>query len=236
MAGFFVPKLLVVEDDIEIKKNLATWLEMENYTVEAVELGGDALQLLQNFQYDLIILDWGLPDMTGPDVLRKFRQAGGQTPVIFLTGRNDVQSITTGLDLGADDYLTKPFDMPVLSARIRSRLRRLGGLQSFKMTVGNLTLDSETRNVWIDGESIHLTNKEFTVLEYLMRHPNQLFGARALRDALWPSDSETSEDSVRVCIKKLRRKISGESDDCIVKTVLGSGYRVETEASQEARS
>jgi DNA-binding response OmpR family regulator len=224
-----VAKLLVVEDDPEVKKALAAWLEMENHLVEIVELGGDALQLLQNFQYDVIILDWGLPDINGPEVLRRFRSAGGQTPVIFLTGKGDSQSITTGLDLGADDYLTKPVDMPVLSARIRSRLRRPGGLQSFKITVGNITLDSETRNVWMNGESIHLTNKEFVVLEFLMRHQNQLFGARALRDALWPSDSETSEDSVRVCIKKLRRKIS-INDDCIVKTVLGLGYTIENNA------
>jgi two-component system, OmpR family, response regulator ArlR len=228
-----VAKILVVEDDPEVKKSLATWLEMEHHLVEMTEFGADALQLLQNFQYELIILDWGLPDMTGPEVLKRFRSAGGQTPVIFLTGKNDLQSITTGLDCGADDYLTKPFDMPELSARIRSRLRRRGGLQSFKISVGNITLDSETRHVSLDGESVHLTNKEFTVLEFLMRNPNRLFGARALRDALWPSDSETSEDSVRVCIKKLRRKISDQNDECIVKTVLGSGYTVETTDSGE---
>ncbi len=165
--------------------------------------------------------------MSGPTVLKNYRAAGGQSPVIFLTGRSDLQSKTEGLDLGADDYLTKPFELSELSARIRSRLRRPGGFQTSLLTVGNVFLNSETRSVQVKDENVHLTTKEFLILEYLMRHPDQTFGARALRDALWPSDSEVVEDAVRVCMKKLRKKIT-VNDECIVKTVLGSGYIVET--------
>lgn len=222
-------KVLLVEDDLEILESLVSWLRMENYTVESVEMGKDALQLLDNFKYDVIVLDWGLPDLSGVEVLRKFRNNGGLTPVIFLTGRDDVSSKETGLDAGADDYLTKPFDVRELGARIRSLLRRPVGLMPKKITIGNLVLEPETRKVFFSGQPLRLTNKEYAVLEFLVHHPNQVFGARALMQAIWPSDSESSEDTVRACVKNLRRKITC-GNKCIIKTVLGSGYTVEYEA------
>lgn len=226
-------KILLVEDDLELTESLVSYLTLENYTVELVMTGEDAIQLLENFKYDVIVLDWGLPGITGVEVLRRFRSSGGHTPVIFLTGRDDVYSKEIGLDNGADDYLTKPFDVRELSARIRSLMRRPSGLLPTKISVGNLIIEPDTRKIYVDGSPVRLTNKEYSVLEYLVRHPNQIFGARALMQAVWPSDSESSEDTVRACVKNLRRKIS-VGEECIVQTVPGSGYTVPYKASESS--
>lgn len=219
-------KILLVENDLELAESLLSYLKLENHAVEHVVSGEDGLQLLENFKYDVVVLDWGLPGMTGVEVLRKYRSRGGNTPVIFLTGRDDVFSKEIGLDTGADDYLTKPFDIRELVARIRSLLRRPSGLLPSKIAVGNLVIEPDTRKVFIAGAPVRLTNKEYSVLEYLVRHPNQIFGAKALMQAVWLSESESSEDTVRGCIKNLRRKITVDNE-CIVKTVPGAGYTIE---------
>lgn len=219
-------KILLVEDDVELTESLLSYLKLEHYAVEIARTGEDAWQLLVNFKFDVIVLDWGLPKMPGIEVLKKFRAAGGLTPIIFLTGRDDLFSKEAGLDSGADDYLTKPFDVRELAARIRSLLRRPSGLIPDKITVGNLVIEPESRKVFVDGTAVRLTNKEFSVLDFLIRHRNQIFGARALMQAVWPSDSESSEDTVRACVKNLRRKITA-NDVCVVKTVPGSGYTID---------
>ena len=223
-------KILLVEDNLENREAVAKWLKMENFEVEAVSTGEEASQLLQNSKYDLIILDWGLPKMSGFEVLEQFRSSGGDTPVIFLTGRDDDNSKLFGLDGGADDYISKPFDLRELSARVRSRLRRPGILLPSRITVGNIILDLERRKVMLDSASVRLTNKEYAVLEFLMRHPNQIFSARDVLDAVWSAETESSEDTVRSCIKNLRRKITVDGQECVLKTVAGSGYTVEAPA------
>ncbi len=221
-------KVLLVEDDKELSVALLSWLKLDNHSVELVESGEDALQLLENFKYDVIVLDWGLPKMNGIEVLRKYRSSGGLTPVIFLTGRDDVSSKEIGLDTGADDYLTKPFEMRELSARIRSILRRPGGLMPNKIHIGNLVIEPETRKVSVNNVPVRLTRTEYAVLEFLVRNPNKVYGAKALIQAVWPSDTESSEDTVRACVKNLRRKITA-SEECVLKTVPGSGYTIEYE-------
>lgn len=218
-------KVLLVEDDPEVAQSLNAWLKIEKHSVELATTGADAMQLLDLFEYEIIILDWGLPDTTGPEILRTFRGKGGQTPAIILTGRSDLASKTAGLDSGADDYLTKPVELPELSARIRSRLRRPTGFQPDKTLIDNVSLDFDTRQVAVAGTPIRLTKKEFAVLEFLVKHADQTFGAKALRDKLWPSDSEVSEDNVRVCIQSLRKKITS-NNVCILTTIPGSGYTV----------
>lgn len=219
-------KILVVDDDLELADSIVNWLKLEQHTVEVANSGEDGLQLIEQFQFELILLDWGLPNISGYDLLRTIRSAGNQTPVIFLTGRDDIDSKEFGLDGGADDYLTKPFDMRELSARVRSRLRRPRGLVPQKIIIGNVLLDSEYKRVLVDNKAARLTNKEYALLEFLMRHKGQVFSAKAVMDAVWPSDSESSEDTVRACMKNLRRKISFEGQECIVKTIPGSGYVV----------
>jgi len=226
-------KILLVEDDKDVSDSVLSWLQMEKYTVEHATCGEDAQQLLENYRFDLIVLDWGLPGLSGFEVLKNFRMNGGDTPVIFLTGRDDLDSKTFGLDGGADDYITKPFDMRELTARIRTRLRRPGGLLPAKISFGNVVLDPELRKVSVDAKPVRLTNKEYAVLEFLMRHPGQVFSSRAMLDAVWTSDTESSEDTVRACVKNLRRKITLEGQDCVLKTIAGSGYTVEILPSTE---
>ncbi len=223
-----MPKILVVEDDDEVAESVVNWLKMENYNVERASSGEDALQFLSNYYFDIVLLDWGLPKMSGYEVLKSYRSMGGQAPVLFLTGRDDVDSKEFGLDGGADDYITKPFDMRELTSRVRARLRRPGGLLPAKIVRGNVTLDPETRKVFLDSSSVRLTNKEYAVLEFLMRHPDQVFSSRAILDAVWAADTESSEDTVRACIKNLRRKITVEGQPCVVKTLAGSGYTIES--------
>ena len=222
-------KILLVEDEPHVRDTVATWLKAEKHIVEATDSGKDALQLLGLFQYELIILDWNLPDMNGPEILKQFRSDGGSTPVIFLTGRDDLESKTSGLDLGADDYLSKPFALPELSARIRSCLRRSGGFQPLEVVIGNVHLNGDKRLVLVNGERVHLTTKEYRLLEFLMRHPKETFGARDLLDRVWPSDTEIMESTVRVCVKSLRTKIS-TNGQCILKTILGTGYVIDPDS------
>lgn len=218
-------KLLVVEDDPDYIDPLLFYLKKtEKHDVDLVESGEDALQLLTNGVYDLLILDWGLPGISGYEVLKKYRASGGAAPVIFLTGREDIDSKEASLDGGADDYLTKPFEIRELGARIRSLLRRPAGIIPTTITAGNLCIERESKRVFLGSQPVHLTHKEFAVLDFLLRHPNQIFGSKALLDAVWTEGA--TEDAVRACVKNLRHKITADGK-CIVKTVLGSGYTVE---------
>jgi DNA-binding response OmpR family regulator len=221
-----VAKILVVEDDVAVRATIVDWLEAEKHLVEATDNGKDALQMLQVYDYELLLLDWMLPDITGPEIVKKLRADGNQIPTIFLTGRDDLLSKTTGLDIGADDYLTKPVELLELSSRIRANLRRSGSFQLTDLTIKNVHLNASKRLVTVDGERVYLTTKEYAVLKFLMRHTNEIFGARALLDKVWQSDSDSSEGTVRVCVKTLRTKIM-RGDRCILKTVLGAGYTIE---------
>lgn len=220
-------KILLVEDDLELAKRLNDWFGMENHVVEVVYTGEEALHMLKVFQYDIVILDWGLPGMNGIEVCKKYRSSGGQTPIIFLTGKSDVESKTTGLDCGADDYLAKPFDVRELSARIRSICRRPSNVLPADISIGGVKLDPTNRTVEVGERSAHLMPREAAILEFLMRHPNRHFSARQLMDAVWPSDTDASEDTVRTVIKTLRRQLSGLGQQELIKTQLGSGYFVE---------
>lgn len=221
-------KILLVEDDTELAERLEDWFSLENHTIEVVHNGEDAQQMLGSFEFDVVVLDWGLPGaLTGVDVCRNYRKGGGQAPIIFLTGKGDIPSREEGLDSGGDDYLVKPFDIRELSARVRSLLRRPKGILPTELVVQEVALRLEDRTVSFQGQSVHLMPKQCALLEYLMRHPNRPFGAKALLDAVWPSDSEASEDTVRTCMKTLRRQLGSLGKEELIKTVLGSGYLIE---------
>lgn len=220
-------KVLLVEDDPQISKFVAEALSKDNYLVESVDSGEDALQLLTNFKYELILLDWNLTGITGLTVCQRFRATGGKTPIIFMTGEGDIDHKESGFDSGADDYLVKPFEVRELTARIRSILRRPSELLSSELKVGDVVLDTSTRTVYVRKEFAHLTPKECSLLEYLMRHPNHCFSAKAMLDAVWPSQSETNEDTVRTIIKTLRQKLIKLGQADLVKTVPHAGYKIE---------
>jgi DNA-binding response OmpR family regulator len=221
-------KLLLVEDDPELARRLQESLESQNYQVEITDSGKDAIQLLKNFHFDIIILDWELSDITGHDVCLEFRKSGGTTPILFLTGRGDISYKETGLDSGADDFMVKPFLERELFARLRSLLRRPYGLQTQGLTVAGLELDADNRVLKGGGTEVRLTPRETAVLEFMMRHPNRIFSAKALLDGAWPIASNSLEESVRTCLKVLRQKLAKVNREDYIKTVVGSGYVIET--------
>ena len=209
-------KILLVEDEESMAAPLMEWLESEGHTVEHVMTGEDALQLLINFKYDMIVLDRGLPGLTG-----------GTIPVIFLTGETDIHSKRDGLDSGADDYITKPFEPEELSAGIRAVLRRPAALIPDVLKIANVELNAKTQKVSLEGENIALSKKEYAVLEFLMRNPSRCFSSQELIATIWRADAEGTEDAVRSCFKRLRRKLADKDGNCIVSTIHGAGYTIE---------
>jgi len=219
-------KILLVDDDEELSQYLIDWFSERPFVVEYVANGQDALQMLENFKFELVLLDWGLPDMTGLDVLKRFRASGGTTPVIFLTGENDIWNKEQGLDSGADDYLVKPFDVRELAARIRTILRRPAALLPTDSKIGDLTLDSAKRTISDGTTTVKLLGKELAILEFLARNPGRTISAKMLLESIWPSDTEASEDTIRTNLKTLRKKLAQVGKPDLVKTEWGSGYSI----------
>ncbi len=223
-----MPKVLVVEDDLALQRMIIDWLSLEHYTIETAVDGQEAIDRLKFYQYDLVILDWQLPLASGIEVIRAHRSGGGRTPVLMLTGKSEIPDKEEGFDAGVDDYLTKPFHMKELSARLRALLRRPAGLVEEVLQVGPLTVDRRSHRVELAGEIIDLKPTEYSLLEFLMRHPGQVFGAEALLDRVWSSQSDSTVDALTTCIKRLRKKITPAGREPIIKTVYGVGYKLET--------
>jgi DNA-binding response OmpR family regulator len=201
-------------------------LEHDRHLVDHVSRGGDALAQVKSHAYDLVILDWMLPDINGLDVCSQYRKTGGKVPVLMLTARGSVEDRAAGLDAGADDYLVKPFHPTELSARVRALLRRPNAITGRILKVQDLEMDTTECRVARGGTEIQLTSKEFSLLELLMRYPNQSFTLEAILDRLWQSDSYASIDTVRTHMKTLRKKI-GDNDDCsLIQTKRGQGYKL----------
>jgi DNA-binding response OmpR family regulator len=219
-------KILVVEDDPKISGILTEWLTKEMHTVELANTGTLADELLEAFSYDVVVLDWNLPELSGIELLTRLRNRGAKTPVLMLTGRDQLFEKETGLDSGADDYLTKPFEVKELSARIRALLRRSPDLAGMVLKVGDLIVDPATCQVSKSGATIQLTTREFQLLEFLARHKNQFFTPEVLLERVWASDAEASPLTVRVCVKRIRDKIDTPGIESQIENVRGIGYRL----------
>jgi DNA-binding response OmpR family regulator len=217
-------KILLVEDDRHLADTICTWLKLESYLVEKAETGTDALDLLRAYPYDLVILDVELPRLNGLEVCRQYRAQGGTSLVLMLTNKSTITDKEAGFGMGADDYLTKPFHLKELSARLRALLRRSQTLSNDVLTAGKLELDPRSRKLTRGGEDIHLPKMELALLEFFMRCPNQVFSSEALLERVWSSESERSSDTIRSCIKKLRNKIDVEGEQSMIKNVHGVGY------------
>ncbi len=219
-------KILVVDDEIEIAEQVRRSLTREQHTVEVVHDGQAAVDYLRVAQYDLLVLDWMMPKMTGLEVCKWQRSRGDKTPILMLTARGDIDDKEKGLDSGADDYLTKPFHLRELVARVRALLRR-GVSPTNELRAGDLLLDPVARRLYRGLTEVHLEPKEFNLLEFLMRHPNQAFKAEALVARVWETDSEVSPDAIRVYIRGLRKKIDIDGQQSVISTVHGAGYRLD---------
>ena len=219
-------KILIVEDDRDYAEMVSTWLQHEHHLVESVHSGLDAQATLAINQYDLIVLDWDLPGASGAQVCKEFRDHGGKTPIILLTGRRSVEDKEQGLDIGADDYVTKPVHVKELSARIRALLRRASDKQSNVLRVGDIELDPKTFSVTRAGSELKLSKQEFALLEFFMRHPNHVFSPDALLERVWLSESDASPTAIRACMTRLRQKIDRPGEDSVIRTVHGVGYKL----------
>lgn len=222
-------KILIVEDDLILADYVKKWLESENHVVDHLDDGQEAISHLKIYEYDVVVLDVGLPGMSGIEVIRTYRQAGGKTPVIFLTGKDSIDDKMTGLDSGGDDYLTKPFNVKELSARIRALLRRTPDVNKDSLTYHDISMDTSTRTVKRGKRDVKLSAKEFALLEFLMRHPEQVFSAQALIDRVWTSYSDVSPESVRTYVTRLRSKIDDEDKPTIIQSLYGAGYKLKWE-------
>ena len=221
-------KILLVEDDKALCGTVQKWLTHEHHLVEAVDNGEQALENLKFYKYDLVVLDVNLPKMSGLDVCKQFRQSGGVTAILMLTGRDAIDDKEKGLDSGADDYLTKPFHLKELSARVRALLRRPASMTGDVLRSGGLSLETATYRVLRDGEEIQLSQQEFSLLEFLMRNSNQVFSPEALLDRVWKSSSDVSPQAIRTHVKMLRKKIDKEGEPSFIKNIHGVGYRFDS--------
>ncbi|HEY9787548.1 MAG TPA: response regulator transcription factor [Candidatus Obscuribacterales bacterium] len=225
-------KILVVEDDVNLIFTLSEFLGSENHVVEVVKDGEEAVSRLSYFQYDLVVLDWNLPStsVSGLDVLRQYRARGGKIPVLLLTGRSTISEKEVGLDSGADDYLTKPFHLKELAARIRALLRRPADtLPSNTLKVQNIELDPVSKKVTVNGARIHLLPRDYSLLEFFMRHPDQVFSNEALLERVWHSESEATAEALRSSLKRIRSKIM-DVDCKLIENIPKVGYRLKSNA------
>lgn len=216
-----------MEDDPDLRQQLEKLLETETYTVDTAEDGLTAVAMLQQYQYDLIVMDWNLPEKNGPEVIKDFRQNGGATPVIMLTGEEDIARKEEGFDAGADDYLTKPFNARELSARLRALLRRTPSHPTNTLTLGDLKLNIEAYTAELAGEQLKLQRLEFALLEFLMRNVGKVFSVEALLERVWPADSEASIETVRGYIKTLKKKMAAAAERPAIRNLHGLGYKLD---------
>lgn len=223
-------RILLAEDDKLVAETVADSLQLAKYDVETVENGLEAQARLKDSIYDIAILDRGLPGKDGLEVLQEFRANGGTIPVLILTGKNTIENRVEGLETGADDYICKPFAMDELLARIRSLLRRPQPLILNEIKLGNLTIDLQRSTVTRDGEpTVELLAKETAVLEFLLKNRGKYFTAEEILNRVWVSESESTEDAVRQCFVRLRKKIDKPSEPSIIKTSRNLGYMIEAD-------
>ncbi len=221
--------ILIIEDDERILQFVQRGLEEEGYLIETSTTGMLGLQLATHTEYDLLLLDLMLPDISGQEICRQLRQRGINTPILMLTAMDTLEDKIEGLHIGADDYLTKPFAFDELIARIQALLRRGHGYkeQSTVLQVSDLTLNRETREVHRADQLIELTPKEHVLLEYFMNAPGRVFSRSKILDQVWGYNTDPLTNVVEVHISNLRKKIDEGFSPSLVKTVRGFGYKLE---------
>lgn len=222
-------RILVVDDDKNLCSTIQRGLEENAFAVDCVYDGDDAMYYTSSTPYDLIILDVMMPLKSGFEVCRELRQTKNDTPVLMLTAKDGIDDRVTGLDLGADDYLIKPFDFNELLARVRALLRRKSKNRSPQLEIGDLSLNTVTREVKWKDRKIDLTTKEFVILQYLMSNPDAVITRRMIEVHAWNYDLDSISNLVDVYIRRIRQKIDPEAGKKIITTVRGAGYRMQKE-------
>ena len=219
-------RILVVEDERPIAEFVQRGLEAEGYSVSCAYDGEEGLAMARTGDYALVILDVLLPKKSGLDVIKEIREQDEALPVVMLTALAETDDVVAGLDLGASDYLTKPFAFAELLARIRAHLRQPGQANATSIEVGGISLDFRTREVDRDGHAVKLTAREFELLAYLMRHPDQVLSRAQILNAVWGYDYDPGTNVLDVYIGYLRRKLAEKDGEAPIQTVRSAGYRL----------
>ncbi len=223
-------KILLVDDEPALTEPLSRLLSREGYTIDVATDGRAGYTLASGGNYDLLILDWMLPQLTGLQICQYLRDRGDLTPVLFLTAKDTLDDLTIGLDAGADDYLVKPFELRELLARVRALLRRVQTVDPTpdrsKLQVDDLELDPDNQLAYVRGRSIELSEKETQLLGYLMQHSGQVMTHSQIQAHLWGENTAPSSNVLAALVRLLRRKIEVEGSPELIQTVYGKGYRI----------
>ncbi len=217
-------RILLVEDNSRIAEHIAACLTKEGMAVDRFGTAEDGALALETVRYDAAVLDLGLPDGDGLDVLREARNRGSDTPILILTARDGLKDRVEGLNSGADDYLLKPFEVEELVARLKALMRRPGAVLGMCLTAGNLSFDTVGRDVKVDDKPLRLSRRELDILEYLMRRVGRVVSKEWLEEALYGFDEEVSSNSVEVAVHRLRKSLENAKANVAIHTLRGVGY------------
>lgn len=226
-------RLLVIEDDETLRQSLATKLGDEGFAVEQAGDGREGLYFSLEYPVDLAIIDLGLPEMSGLDIIRRVREDGKTYPILILTARDRWQDKVDGLSAGADDYVVKPFHYEEVSARVNALLRRAGGWASSSLSAGPVTLDMSRQEVTVSDSAIELTSYEYKIIEYLMVRAGEVISKSELTDRLYDQDFERDSNVIEVFIGRLRKKLDPDNSIKPIETLRGRGYRFALERNQD---
>ncbi len=225
-------RLLVIEDDATLRESLANRLGAEGFAIEQAGDGREGLYFALEYPVDLAIIDLGLPEMSGLDIIRQAREQGKTFPILILTARDRWQDKVDGLSAGADDYVVKPFHYEEVSARVNALLRRSGGWASSSLSAGPVTLDMARQDVTVNETLIELTSYEYKIIEYLMVRAGEVISKSELTDRLYDQDFERDSNVIEVFIGRLRKKLDPENSIQPIETLRGRGYRFALERNQ----
>jgi two-component system response regulator PhoP len=218
-------RVLLVEDEAPLRLTLALKLERDGYRVDQAADGADGLFQAREYPVDLAIVDLGLPKLSGIALIKQLRESGAKLPILVLTARGSWQDKVAGLEAGADDYLTKPFEYPELAARVKALLRRSAQAATNVLQLGPIAIDLSAESVRLQGEAIELTTYEYRLLEYLARHRPRVISKQELGDYLYPHDQDRDSNVLEVLLGRLRRKLDPQGTLAPIETVRGRGYR-----------
>ncbi len=218
-------RAIVIEDDLDIQQQIVDRLKKEGFAVDSADNGGDGLYLLEEFPADVAIIDLGLPQLSGLEVINSIRKQGNNIPILILTARGRWQDKVEGLDAGADDYLVKPFHHEEMMARIRVLIRRASGWSDSRIVCSPVILDTATQRTYVEDRELDLTAFEYKVLEYLMLHAGDVISKTVLTEHLYDDEADNDSNVIEVFIRRLRQKLDPDESLQPIETLRGRGYR-----------